>query len=287
MIYQPHCKKCGEKYPPASLIIFQNTGQKFCPKCDKEKFSRENPELPKVALKTFWKKGFSVCNKGCGTEVYFDSAHKSENGVSIPLDRHTRRPHDCSKTWNVEGGPGGDTMKYTGKTKETTSTPLTGDKPEPKKEEPKEVDSDSAFDSILKDLSPTEAEFENPAENENADPDALPQPTPDAPLGAQLTMTELDALRYQLMQCWNVPAGAQGAQDLNVEVRITVNPDRTPRNVEIINTSRYNSDPFYRAAADSARRAVLNPSCSPLKLPPEKYDQWKTTIVNFNPSDMF
>lgn len=100
-------------------------------------------------------------------------------------------------------------------------------------------------------------------------------------------MTELDALRYQLSQCWNIPAGAQGAEDLNVEVKIVVNPDRTAQSVTIVDMARYNSDSFFRAAADSARRAVLNPNCSPLKLPADKYDQWHVTYVNFNPKDMF
>jgi hypothetical protein len=45
-------------------------------------------------------------------------------------------------------------------------------------------------------------------------------------------------------------------------------------------------DPFYRSAAESALRAVLNPQCSPLKLPPEKFDQWKTLELTFNPKDL-
>ncbi len=49
--------------------------------------------------------------------------------------------------------------------------------------------------------------------------------------------------------------------------------------------SRYNSDSFFRAAADSALRAVHE--CSPLKnLPPEKYDTWHYMELNFDPKDM-
>lgn len=162
-------------------------------------------------------------------------------------------------------------------------------KEEPKKEEPapkKEEDTSEAMDSLLKNLAETEADVEVD-ETAETDKDALPQPTPDAPLGDRVTMTELDALRYQLMQCWNIPAGAQGAEDLQIEVRIKVNSDRTVQSVEIVDQGRYARDSFFRAAADSARRAVMNPSCSPLKLPPEKYDQWKTTIIVFDPRDMF
>ena len=155
-------------------------------------------------------------------------------------------------------------------------------KPEPKKEE----DSTEAFDSILKNLADVDQQVETDDNAEVSD-DALPQPSSDVPLGAQVTMTELDALRYQLSQCWNLPAGAQGAEDLRIEVRIKVNPDRTVQNAEIVDQGRYARDSFFRAGADSARRAVLSPQCSPLKLPEDKYDQWKTTVIVFDPKEMF
>ena len=42
---------------------------------------------------------------------------------------------------------------------------------------------------------------------------------------------------------------------------------------------------FFRAAADSARRAVQE--CSPLKnLSPEKYQTWRDMEMTFNPKDM-
>ena len=42
------------------------------------------------------------------------------------------------------------------------------------------------------------------------------------------------------------------------------------------------SDPVYRAFAESAVRAVR--ACSPLKLPPESYQQWRNVIFNFDPA---
>ena len=47
-----------------------------------------------------------------------------------------------------------------------------------------------------------------------------------------------------------------------------------------------NSDPFFQAAADSARRALFNPGCQPLKLPLDKYDQWQTFTITFDPKDI-
>jgi hypothetical protein len=62
--------------------------------------------------------------------------------------------------------------------------------------------------------------------------------------------------------------------------------DGTVEDAKIVDLSRYAADNFFRAAADSAVRAVKNPRCSPLKFPPQKYDQWKNFTLNFNPKDL-
>jgi outer membrane biosynthesis protein TonB len=102
----------------------------------------------------------------------------------------------------------------------------------------------------------------------------------------RLTITEEDALRRQIEQCWNPPVGARDAQNLIVEVIIDVNPDRTVANAEIVDKGRYASDPFFRAAADSAVRAVRSPKCSPLELSVDKYEQWKRINFTFDPREM-
>ncbi len=105
-------------------------------------------------------------------------------------------------------------------------------------------------------------------------------------LSDRLTISAEDALRRQIQQCWNIPAGARDAEKLIVEVLIEVNPDRTVRSAQIVDQGRANSDPFYRAAAESALRALRNPKCSPLELPPDQYEQWKTIHFTFDPRDM-
>ena len=102
-----------------------------------------------------------------------------------------------------------------------------------------------------------------------------------------LAISEIDLVRQQIRECWNLPAGAKDAQDLNIEIHVVMNPDATVREARIQNQSRLQSDPFFRAAAESALRAVLNPKCNPLKLPPEKYQQWQTMTLNFDPREMF
>ncbi len=69
-------------------------------------------------------------------------------------------------------------------------------------------------------------------------------------------------------------------------MRILLKPDGSLIRVDILDRDRlYARGTFYRAAADSARRAVFN--CMPLRnLPPEKYDDWRELTLNFNPREM-
>lgn len=177
------------------------------------------------------------------------------------------------------------------KPKEKPEEKPTPPKEEPKKEEPKKDEPDTQeedFQSVLKNLAPSPTD-EKPAEQDMM----TTAPLADAPsagtLGDKVTMSEMDALRRQLAQCWNLTAssGAAEAEDLKIGVKLIINADRTVQSAEIVDQMRYASDEFFRAAADSAIRAVRNPLCSPLNLPPEKYDQWKSLTIRFDPSEMF
>ena len=53
------------------------------------------------------------------------------------------------------------------------------------------------------------------------------------------------------------------------------------RQAKIMDVNRLFTDEFFSTAAESARRAVLNPRCSPLKLPDDKYDIWKKFVFVF------
>jgi outer membrane biosynthesis protein TonB len=105
-------------------------------------------------------------------------------------------------------------------------------------------------------------------------------------LADRLSISQEDALRRQISGCWNMPVGARNAEELIVEVLIEVNEDRTVRSAEIVDQVRMNTDSYFRAAAESALRALRNPKCTPLELPPDQYDKWKTIRFNFDPRDM-
>jgi outer membrane biosynthesis protein TonB len=158
--------------------------------------------------------------------------------------------------------------------------------PEEKKPEEKKYDP-SQFAALLKNLAPQHSvpSPETPPQKPQAT-SARASSQPKAPLGSQLTASELDLIRHQIARCWNVPAGARGAKDLVVEIKVVVDRDGTVQQATIVDQGRLGSDPSFRAAAESARRAFFNPQCRPLHLPAEKYAIWKDLVVDFSPKDI-
>ena len=160
------------------------------------------------------------------------------------------------------------------------------EKPE---EKPKEIekpveDTSQDFNALLKNLQDSKPEV---AEDLPAVKDAAaPAPAPAAPFSETLTMSEMDALRRQLSNCWSIQAGARYAEELVVEVRLIVSPDRRVLSATVVDQWRYSQDSYFRAAADSAIRAVNSPQCEILQLNPDKYEQWKDLLVEFDPKDM-
>ncbi len=160
------------------------------------------------------------------------------------------------------------------------------EKPEPEekpKEEAKPEDQQD-FSKLLKNLQDSDPVVEEDLpESKTAE---APAPAAAGPISDTMTMSELDALRQQLSRCWSIQAGARYAEDLVVEVRLTVSPDRHVMSATIVDQWRYSQDSYFRAAADSAIRAVNSPQCETLVLNPDKYDQWKDMVVTFDPREM-
>jgi hypothetical protein len=97
-------------------------------------------------------------------------------------------------------------------------------------------------------------------------------------------VSELDLIRQQISQCWNIDPGSKDMQRQRPEFRVYMNEDGTIRSATLLNADQM-SDPIFRSAAESAQRALRNPRCQPLKLPPQKYDQWQTFTITFDPKD--
>jgi outer membrane biosynthesis protein TonB len=106
---------------------------------------------------------------------------------------------------------------------------------------------------------------------------------------APVSISQIDAIRRHFERCWNIPAGAREAENLAVDIRVALAPDATVQAAHIVEPARMATDAFYRAAAESALRAVLNPQCRSLQdvgLKAEQYDQWKDMVITFNPKQM-
>jgi len=160
-------------------------------------------------------------------------------------------------------------------------------KPEEPKKKPekqqKKVDED--LDALLKSLDSgkkkPEKEGKGATQGERAESDSHNADSP-------LSLSEVDFIKQQIQKCWNVPAGARDSQNLKVRLKVKMNEDGSLKEVKVVDISRYGSDGYFRAAADSAVRAVK--LCTPLKdLPANKYGGdkgWGNMEINFDPKDM-
>lgn len=158
-------------------------------------------------------------------------------------------------------------------------------KPEKKKEPPKKEKKD-LFDDIEKAVNDLSEESKE-RQPDRGDLVEKAQPNEATIVGEELSISELDALKRQLSQCWSPPAGMKDAETMVVDLKVSLLPDGTVSEVNIVDMSRYQSDNQFKPAADAARRAVLNPACNPLKIPADKYEQLKSFTLKFDPREMF
>ena len=100
---------------------------------------------------------------------------------------------------------------------------------------------------------------------------------------AQISQSELDALRARLAQLWNPPAGARNPDELVVLIRVKLKPDGTLAGPPMVLTS--GRSPLFTAARDSAVRALFRGQPFDM-LKPEHYEQWKEIEINFDPRYM-
>ncbi len=148
-------------------------------------------------------------------------------------------------------------------------------KPEPKQPEFNVADIEKA----LKNVEKQQQKPDTPAPSKQA-----MRSTPGAGAQTAMTMSEIDALRSQMEKCWNVPVGAPDPAALVLRVKVFLNEDGTVASPpQLLDQGRL-GDPYFRAAADSAIRAVH--ICGPYQLPPEKYATWNEITITFDPREM-
>mgnify|MGYP001245009918 CR=1 FL=1 len=158
------------------------------------------------------------------------------------------------------------------------------------KDKEKEEKQKKRVDNILKSIEKIKSEKNNQKVTKKEDVDKTKEKEKEKEvknikLGEKLTISEKDAIRRQFYRCWIVPAGAKNIKDYKVSIKLKLNEDGEVINSKIINKTQMKNT-FFRTLAESAIRAVNHPDCKKLKVPRKKYDTWKETILDFDPSVM-
>jgi hypothetical protein len=96
-----------------------------------------------------------------------------------------------------------------------------------------------------------------------------------------------NALRTQMLACWNPPSMAGRRGLIAVDFDLVLNPDGTfarPPQLTPEMAEEAMHDPNLRAAAEAARQALK--FCGPFKLPRDTYDQWREiNPFHFDPAE--
>ena len=101
-----------------------------------------------------------------------------------------------------------------------------------------------------------------------------------------LTLSEEDALKAEIFGCWSIPLGLPYNENLLVRIKLSLKPDGTVINSEILDHARMNKpgQGFYKVLAESALRAIR--LCQPLRVPSTGYERWKDLQLNFDAREM-
>jgi len=100
---------------------------------------------------------------------------------------------------------------------------------------------------------------------------------------AQMSQSEIDALRARISSCWSPPPGIDANSKVFVVLRVLFKPDGSLQGEPVLVEATASS--LGPALADSAKRALL--LCQPFTmLMPAHYDQWKDLELKFDPHEL-
>ena len=97
----------------------------------------------------------------------------------------------------------------------------------------------------------------------------------------KLSVTDINKIQNHVTKYWNVSYAASEVK-LVITLKISTNVDGSIKSVNIYDKNLYQKDKFYRATADTARRAVLD--SSPLPLPKGKEKKFENFLFDFDTS---
>lgn len=102
--------------------------------------------------------------------------------------------------------------------------------------------------------------------------------------GQTLSQSELDGLRGQITDKWTYTAGLEGADEVTIEVRFSL--DEGGNVVGNIEATATGGPPSTQQALLSAAKRAIRKATPFQGLPPEKYDTWKDVVASFNVSQL-
>ena len=139
--------------------------------------------------------------------------------------------------------------------------------------------------SVLKSIEQVKKYFSDKKKKDKEKNETDEKVTP-TKLGMNLSISEVDAVRRHFEKCWNIPSGAREVGNLATEIKVRFNKEGNVLDARIANVGRMKRDRYFRTAAESALRAVLNPRCKNAPLPKDKFDKWKNLTLNFDPKSI-
>lgn len=108
------------------------------------------------------------------------------------------------------------------------------------------------------------------------------------PLGndtAALSAAQRGAIGDHVRECWTIDAGAPHVKQMSVMLQVTTDRNGVARIANVVGAdqAREASDPVYRAFAERAVRAVLDPHCANLPLPRSMMGKINVLTFRFTP----
>ena len=97
----------------------------------------------------------------------------------------------------------------------------------------------------------------------------------------KLSVTDINKIQNHVTKYWNVSYAASEVK-MVITLKISTNVDGSIKSVKIYDKNLYQKDKFFRATADTARRAVLD--SSPLPLPKGKEKKFENFLFDFDTS---
>jgi hypothetical protein len=112
-------------------------------------------------------------------------------------------------------------------------------------------------------------------------------PKPAAPSGPPLTAGEKENLRIAVSSCWNVGSLSTAALQTTVVIRVAMSQTGQPITGSLtMLSSSGGTQASAQQAYEAARRAIIRCGAKGFDLPVEKYSQWQTVEMTFNPERM-